>query len=77
MKLLVEEVTKVSAVPDPDPDPRIGNLCKIVKLLALSQKNLTSAVIDAAKVGFSASATGTGPRSGSRTQPAPGGAKKR
>jgi hypothetical protein len=61
---LVDEITKVTV--DPDPDPRIGKLCKIVKLLATSQKNITSAVIDAAKVNVSVANLNTAPGSSSQ-----------
>jgi hypothetical protein len=73
LDLLVEEISKDSAVPDPD--PRVGTLCKIVKLLATSQRNLTSAVIDAAKV--SSSGTRYAPEPGASSHSASYGPKKK
>jgi hypothetical protein len=73
LDLLVEEISKDSTVPDPD--PRVGTLCKIVKLLATSQRNLTSAVIDAAKV--SSSGTKLAPEPGTSSQSASYGPQKK
>jgi hypothetical protein len=45
------ELAVLAAIPAPEnKDPRLDSLCKIVSLLAKSQKNLTSALMDSAKL---------------------------
>jgi hypothetical protein len=48
---LDSELAKLAAIDSDQPkDPRLDGLCRIVSLMAKSQKNLTSAILDAAKI---------------------------
>jgi hypothetical protein len=49
LETLLADMDKVGK--DLPQDPRIDNLCKIVKLLAKSHKNITSICVDASKAG--------------------------
>jgi hypothetical protein len=61
METLLVEIESADEIENPD--PRMNKLCKVMKLIVTSQKNLTSVVIDAAKVSES--------RSGASSQAAP------
>jgi hypothetical protein len=54
LKELETAVTELDKPTDSPPDPRLDTVVKVIKLLAKSQKNLTSAVMDSAKLSSTA-----------------------